>query len=51
MFDCAEKVEALKVIFPDVEHALLNSACMQAMGDVNKAIDVILTKGDYLTFY
>ena len=42
----AEKVEALRMMFPNVAHAVLSTAFMEAKGDVNKAIDAVLAKGD-----
>lgn len=45
-FCCTEKIEALQNIFPNAEHAQLSAACMEAMGDINKAVDIVLDKGE-----
>lgn len=44
---CTEKLEALQNIFPNLEHAVLSTACMEAKGDINKAVDIVLTRGEY----
>ncbi|CAB3997347.1 Hypothetical predicted protein [Paramuricea clavata] len=39
-----EKIEALQNIFPHAEQAQLSAACMEVMGDINKAVDIVLDK-------
>ena len=34
------------MIFPNHEQAELSSACVEAKGDINKAVDIVLTKGE-----
>ncbi len=47
-FFCTENLDqALQNIFPNLEHAVLSAACTEANGDINKAVDIVLTKGEY----